>query len=98
MSRGLPLFDAAGTRYVDGPGAFPFAAVAQPTAYEVAESYLREAVLTYTCPGLPKDCMTVQGGLTCGAEAESVQAGGGFTRDDLIRFVDQALLLWPSRP
>lgn len=142
------LFEAALSRYVDGPGAFPYAAVAEPTAYEVAESYLRQAVLTYTCPDLPRGCMTVQSGLTCSTEAEpvrdelagkrrlgiellterltraakegdlpddadpaalagylvalnhgfSVQAGGGITRDELMRFVDQALLLWPGRP
>ncbi|MET8146642.1 TetR/AcrR family transcriptional regulator [Sphaerisporangium sp. NPDC005288] len=142
------LFEAALARYVDGPGAFPHAAVEKPTAYEVAECYLRQAVLSYTCPELPRGCMTVQAGLTCSAEAEpvrdelaskrrlgielltkrlvraaeegdlpagadpsalagylvalnhgfSVQAGGGITRMVLMRFVDQALLLWPGRP
>ncbi|MEW2144056.1 TetR/AcrR family transcriptional regulator [Micromonospora vinacea] len=67
------LFNAALKRYLSGPGAFIDQALKQPTAYEVAETYLRLAVLSYTSPDLPPGCMTLQAGLTCSAESGAVQ-------------------------
>lgn len=60
------LFRAALRRYLDGPGGYLTAALAEPTARDVAEAFLRGAVRTTTRPGGPAGCLVVQGSLTAG--------------------------------
>jgi AcrR family transcriptional regulator len=60
------LFRKAVRRYAERDMAYARAAMAQPTARRVAETFLRENVLALTWPGRPAGCLTVQGGLSCG--------------------------------
>lgn len=67
------LFKAALDHYVAGPSAFVKAALAAPSAYLVASTFLTQAIdlLTQTEP--PRGCLIVQGALTCGPEAIMVK-------------------------
>jgi AcrR family transcriptional regulator len=67
------LFKRVLDRYVAGPGAFFIEALAKPTAREVVATLLDGVVERQTKPGNPRGCLMVQGGLACGAEAESVR-------------------------
>ncbi|HEX6340740.1 TetR/AcrR family transcriptional regulator [Umezawaea sp.] len=61
-------FRLALRRYADTEMAYLAAAIAEPTARTVAEHYLCAGLTAVTAPGKPHGCLTVQGGLTGGAE------------------------------
>jgi AcrR family transcriptional regulator len=67
------LFRKALDRYAEGPAAFRRAALAGPTAREVAERLLTGAVELLTDPCNPCGCLAVQAALACGEAAESVR-------------------------
>jgi AcrR family transcriptional regulator len=58
------LFKKSLSRYVAGPVAFIQEAVNQPTAYEVARSFLIKAVEFFTDMKHPKGCLIVQAALS----------------------------------
>jgi AcrR family transcriptional regulator len=68
------LFDKALARYTRVYLAYAREAFAQPTARQVAETFLRENVKAITTPGKPAGCLSVQGGLSCGPENTDVCA------------------------
>ena len=67
------LFKKALDKYVSGPSAFVKEALAEPTAYLVAKTFLSKAVELLTQYQHPRGCMIVQGALSCGPEAETIQ-------------------------
>jgi AcrR family transcriptional regulator len=67
------LFSKALDKYVSGPSAFVKEAIAEPTAYLVAKTFLTKAVELLTKHQHPRGCMIVQGALSCGPEAEMIQ-------------------------
>lgn len=67
------LFNKALDKYVAGPSAFVKEALAQPTAYLVANTFLTKAVDLLTQHQNSRGCMIVQGALSCGPEAEMIQ-------------------------
>lgn len=60
------LFRKALQRYTEGPASYAVRALAEPTAREVAEAFLRGAVRATTLPHLPHGCLGVQGALATG--------------------------------
>jgi len=67
------IFKKALSRYVAGPVAFIQEAVNQPTAYEVAQSFLTKAVEFFTDTNHPKGCLIVQAALSVSADSLLVQ-------------------------
>lgn len=67
------LFRAALERYMAGPAAYVAAALAQSTARQVAEHLLRGAANLQASPRNPGGCLTVNGAMACGDEAEAVR-------------------------
>jgi len=67
------LFRAALERYAAGPASYVAAALAKPTAREVAEHLLRGAADLQTSSSNPGGCLTVNGAIACGDEAEPVR-------------------------
>jgi AcrR family transcriptional regulator len=67
------LFRAALERYAAGPAGYVAAALAQPTACEVAEHLLRGAADLQASSSNPGGCLTVSGAIACGDEAEPVR-------------------------
>lgn len=67
------LFRQALDRYVAGPAAYVRAALAKPTAREVAEALLFGEIELLTNPSHPRGCFAVQGALACGDEAQRVR-------------------------
>jgi AcrR family transcriptional regulator len=67
------LFRAALERYAAGPACYVTAALAKPTAREVAEYLLRGAADLQTTSSNPGGCLTVNGAIACGDEAEPVR-------------------------
>lgn len=68
------LFRAAVSRYAAVDMAYARAALEQPTAYEVAESFLRTNVEALTRPDRPHGCLSVQGGLATGSDGGRIAA------------------------
>jgi len=66
------LFRKALDRYIAGPVAYASAALQQPTARKVVETFLTDSVLLLTDPKTPHGCMLVQGALTCGEGAQAI--------------------------
>ena len=66
------LFRAAVARYAEVDMAYAREALAEPTAAQVADSFLRRNVEAVTRPGRPPGCLTVQGGTACSAGNEAV--------------------------
>src|ERR1700683_5079989 len=64
------LFRAALERYAAGPAGYVAAALAKPTAREVAEQLLRGAADLQTGSRNPGGCLTVNGAIASGDEAE----------------------------
>ena len=60
------LFRTAVARYADVDMAYAREALAQPTAYRVAEALLRGNVAALTRPDRPAGCLSLMGGLACG--------------------------------
>jgi AcrR family transcriptional regulator len=67
------LFRKALDRYAQGPAAYTYEALDEPTARAVAERLLRGAVDALTDPSNPHGCLGVQGTLTCGNAAASIK-------------------------
>ena len=67
------LFRAALERYAAGPAGYVAMAIAKPTAREVAEHLLRGAADLQASTRNPGGCLTVNGGIACGDEAEPVR-------------------------
>ncbi len=67
------LFQRAVERYREVPMGFFHEALQQPTARGVVEALFRGTVKFLGDPTHPKGCLTLQGGLACGAGAENVK-------------------------
>src|SRR5580692_9919119 len=67
------LFRVALERYAAGPAGYVAAALAKPTAREVAEQLLRGAADLQAGSSNPGGCLTVNGAIACGDEAEPVR-------------------------
>src|SRR5579863_642444 len=67
------LFRAALERYAAGPAGYVAVALGQPTAREVAERLLRGAADLQAGSRNPGGCLTVNGAIACGDEAEPVR-------------------------
>jgi AcrR family transcriptional regulator len=67
------LFRKALDRYADGPAAYVYEALDEPTARAVAARLLHGAVDLLTDPRTPPGCLLVQGALACGDAAESIR-------------------------
>jgi AcrR family transcriptional regulator len=67
------LFRKALDRYAQGPAAYTYEALEEPTALRVAERLLRGAADALTDPANPHGCLGVQGALTCGSAAASIK-------------------------
>lgn len=67
------LFRKALAKYLVGPVAFVVAALKEPTAQKVVETFLFGAVEFLTKPNTPPGCMVVQGALSCGKGAAQIQ-------------------------
>ncbi len=67
------LFRAALERYATGPAVYVAAALAKPTAREVAEKLLKGAADLQASSRNPGGCLTVNGAIACGDEAEPVR-------------------------
>jgi AcrR family transcriptional regulator len=67
------LFHKALDRYADEHMAFIGAALEEPTARRAVEALLRGFVASVTNPRTPAGCLTVQGALASGADAESIR-------------------------
>lgn len=68
------LFREAVQKYVAGPGSYAAAALAQPTAREVAAAMVHGAADATAAPDRPHGCLLVQGALATGTDATSLQA------------------------
>lgn len=68
------LFMKALSKYVAGPVAFVREVINEPTAREVAQRFLYQAVEFLTEPSHPKGCMIVQGALSGGENAEMIKS------------------------
>lgn len=62
------LFEMAADRYRETRRQGFEAALAKPTAREVAEAFLLDTVRSATLPGMPAGCFNVQAALVCGEE------------------------------
>jgi len=67
------LFRAALKRYGAGPAGYVAAALAKPTAREVAVQLLKGAADLQASSGNPGGCLTVNGAIACGDEARPVR-------------------------
>jgi len=67
------LFRAALERYAAGPAGYVAAALGKPTAREVAEQLLKGAADLQASSRNPGGCLTVNGAIACGEEAEPVR-------------------------
>src|SRR5580700_10932704 len=67
------LFRAALERYAAGPARYVAAALGQPTAREVAAQLLRGAADLQTDSRNPGGCLTVNGAIASGEDAEPVR-------------------------
>jgi AcrR family transcriptional regulator len=67
------LFRAVLERYAAGPAGYVAAALGKPTAREVAEQLLRGAADLQAGSSNPGGCLTVNGAIACGDEAEPVR-------------------------
>src|ERR1700721_3653044 len=67
------LFRAALERYAAGPASYVAAALDKPTAREVAEHLLKGAADLQAGSSNPGGCLTVNGAIACGSEAEPVR-------------------------
>ena len=68
------LFRKALDRYVDAGMAFLRDALEEPTARRAIETLLRGYVALVTDPRTPAGCLTVNGALACGPDADSIRA------------------------
>ncbi|MGK5442707.1 TetR/AcrR family transcriptional regulator [Micromonospora sp. URMC 105] len=66
------LFRKVVTRYAERDMAYARGALAQPTAYEVVATLLRENVLALTRSDCPAGCLSIQGGTAGGTDSAPV--------------------------
>jgi AcrR family transcriptional regulator len=76
------LFQAALQRYIEGPASYLIQALAEPTARQVAETFLTGSVRTTTRPGGPAGCLVVQGSLASGETARPARDQLAFCREE----------------
>ncbi|WP_045743385.1 MULTISPECIES: TetR/AcrR family transcriptional regulator [Actinoplanes] len=62
------LFRLAVARYAEVDMAYVRVALAQPTAYQVIETFLRTNADALTRSDRPAGCLSIQGGLACGTD------------------------------
>jgi AcrR family transcriptional regulator len=67
------LFRRAIARYAEGPAAYVKEALKKPTVRAVVEAILRGALELLTDPSHPRGCLSVQGALACGSDAEPMK-------------------------
>jgi AcrR family transcriptional regulator len=67
------LFHRAVQRYKDGPVSFVWDSMQEPTARKTVEVLLQKAVDLLADPKNPRGCLSIQGALAVGTEAESVK-------------------------
>ena len=67
------LFRLAIARYAEGPAAYVRRALKQPTVRAVVEALLGGALGLLTDPSHPRGCLSVQGALACGSQAEPIK-------------------------
>ena len=67
------LFRLVIARYAEGPAAYVREALKQPTVRAVVEALLRGALEMLTDPSHPLGCLSVQGALACGSDAEPMK-------------------------
>ncbi|HXB71639.1 MAG TPA: TetR/AcrR family transcriptional regulator [Candidatus Acidoferrales bacterium] len=67
------LFRLAIARYAEGPARYVREALKQPTVRAVVEALLRGALELLTDPSHPRGCLSVQGALACGSDAEPIK-------------------------
>jgi AcrR family transcriptional regulator len=67
------LFRMAFARYAEGPAAYTKKALQEPTVRAVVEAMLRGALDLLTDPSHPRGCLSVQGALACGSDAEPMK-------------------------
>jgi AcrR family transcriptional regulator len=67
------LFDLVMKRYREGPMTYIRKALEQPAIRDVVTGLLRGTVDFLATPGNPKGCLSVQGALACGSDAEPVK-------------------------
>ncbi len=67
------LFRKALDRYVEGPAAYAYQALNEPTARKAIERLLLGAVEGLSNPKNPKGCLLVQGALACGDDSKSIR-------------------------
>jgi AcrR family transcriptional regulator len=67
------LFRMAIARYAEGPAAYLKKALQEPTARAVVEALLRGSLELLTDASHPRGCLSVQGALACGSDAEPVK-------------------------
>jgi hypothetical protein len=60
-------------RYAEGPAAYLKKALQEPTARAVVEALLRGSLELLTDASHPRGCLSVQGALACGSDAEPVK-------------------------
>ncbi|MEV4343302.1 TetR/AcrR family transcriptional regulator [Actinoplanes sp. NPDC049596] len=81
------LFRKVLRRYSDGPASYGDEALAEPTAQQVAEVFLRGAVRSATLPGYPTGCLSLRASLIGGESGQGVRellaAWGEETRSKL---------------
>lgn len=73
------LFRKALAKYLAGPAAFIGEAMSEPTARQVVEKFLIQAVDFFSDESTPDGCMIVQGALTC-------SAGSAFIQQELVAY------------
>lgn len=66
------LFRKAVAYYAEHDMAYAREALDQPTAYEVARTFLRENAIALTRPGCPPGCLSIQGGVSCGSDNSGI--------------------------
>ncbi|MEV6740761.1 TetR/AcrR family transcriptional regulator [Streptomyces sp. NPDC051104] len=84
------LFRKALERYTEGPASYGARALREPTARQVATSFLSGSVRATTRPGCPTGCLGVQGSLAAGDPGRSA-------RDALIAWRNEAISLLRDR-
>src|SRR5579863_6983991 len=67
------LFRLVIPRYAEGPASYVREALEQPTVRAVIEALLRGALELLTDPSHPRGCLSVQGALACGSDAEPMK-------------------------
>src|ERR1700686_2564856 len=67
------IFRMAMARYAEGPAAYLKKALQEPTVRAVVEALLRGALELLTEPRNPRGCLSVQGALAVGSDAEPLK-------------------------